>query len=127
MLLKQRSEELQASGGQLYAGAWRGGHGANHLLPGQAQVVTVAEPDQNNLSLIYNNLSHSLSEYSPCGLVTPSLYEETVEGQEALAAQPFGLDPLGVVLHHHGLEAVQGAGLQVHVEAAPLEPGELRV
>ena len=52
MLLKQRSEELQASGGQLYVGAWRGGHRADQLLPGQAQVVTVAEPVQNNSSLI---------------------------------------------------------------------------
>ena len=33
MLLKQRSEELQASRGQFYAGAWRGEHGADHLIP----------------------------------------------------------------------------------------------
>merc|ERR1712025_855264 len=111
MLLKQRSEELQASGCQLYAGAGRGDHGADHLLPGQAQVVTVAE----------------LSEYSSCCLVTPSLNEETVEGQEALTAQSLGLNTLGIIFHHHGLEAVQSAGLQVHVEAASLEPGELGV
>ena len=44
MLLKQRSEELQTSGGQFYAGAWRGGNGADHLIPDQAQVATVVKP-----------------------------------------------------------------------------------
>ena len=55
MLLKQRSEELQTSGGQFYAGAWRGGNGADHLIPDQAQVATVVKPCHSfkTISLIH--------------------------------------------------------------------------
>ena len=58
MLLKQRSEELQTSGGQFYAGAWRGGNGADHLIPDQAQVATVVKPCHSFKTI---SLTHFLS------------------------------------------------------------------
>ena len=63
VLLKQGGEELQTRLGQLHRGPLTRGHTWHHLVPGQAKVVTVAEPDNNIILIILNDIQcpHFLS------------------------------------------------------------------
>ena len=59
--------------------------------------------------------------------MTTSLDEQTVEGQEPLAAQTVVLDSFGRIFDDDSFQAVQRPGLQVHLETSLLEPCKLVV
>ena len=126
---EQVVEELQACGGEFHWGAGAGNHRGHQLLPGQVKIVTVTEPE--TVKQLAGSLSlsafYSLPQYCPGSLVTSSLYEQTVQCEEPLAGQTILLDSLGRIFDDDSFQAVQSAGLQVHLETSLLEPGKLVV